>query len=166
VPIQLVQKLDVEVNSWELLEPYLELAINTCLQPSEEIAIRPVTYDEAGKPDIFSLRSAKNFPVLLIAGGRKLEGERPNSYFYGYQPSKTFDMKSPAGLPYVLDIIKVELLRGHPEWRSIFRRFHGNGRVGSPAESGGEVMTGYRLVTLNTSPVCLAIYLTHIYYGR
>lgn len=163
MPLQLVERLDVAVDSWELLERYLKLAIETCFRSPEEMALRFVDRDEEGRPDVRSI-SQEYFPVLLLHGGSKLTN--PDSYFNGLEPSRVFDLQQTSGLQYMLDIVKAELLHGHPEWRHAFRQFRGDGFSHSFMHSDGDVVTGYRLITTCSFPAYLAICLTHIYYGK
>ena len=163
MPIGLVEDFNVCVDSWELLERYLKLAIPTCLNDPQEVALRFVTYDEEGVPDVVPRPSTPHaFPVMLLQGGRKPTGTFANNYFSGGSITRLFDLTRQDATNYMIDILRAELLRGHPEWGQTFRRI-----VRPPYEGGdGTIITGYQLSSYGSFPNGLAIGLAHFYYGK
>lgn len=87
MPIDMVQRFVVEVDSANFLKQYLRLAITTTLNSYEELAVKVVDCNE--KDLILHLPSDlmdqdKHFPVIFIGGWYlPKEGEK-NSYFNGY----------------------------------------------------------------------------------
>ena len=82
--INLVQSLNVEVDSIKLLKQYLELALSTVLNSNEEIAVKVIDHNDDykrlyypsviyGKTDIL--------PVLLIEGWYKSKDNERKSFF-------------------------------------------------------------------------------------
>ena len=88
-----IQRFLVEVNnSWELIDLYLRMAMETVLTSTEEIAVKAVNqFDKEYSlylPGIIDRE--KDFPVLLIEGFYLPRRGGEHHFFNGYKPWDSF----------------------------------------------------------------------------
>ena len=169
--INTVQRLVVEVDSWGLLERYLQLAMITALQSHAEIAVKIVDRDE----EDFALHlpasirnQDKHFPVILVSGWYQ-HGKKANSHFDDHGTWKTFGFDEStktnsvtAAIQYIKDLFS----KNGKDWRTQFRKKFGNGHSNSFNEDDGSVGLGCELRVCESHPRQVAISIVHIYYEK
>ena len=93
MPIDMVQRFIVEVDTTKLLKRYLRLAMLTALNSHEELAVKVVDPNDEHLglylPSVF-MDQDKHFPVIFIGGWYWPEKGEKNFYFGGYKPYTTF----------------------------------------------------------------------------
>ena len=166
--IQLVQKFRAEVDSIDLLEQYLRLAISTALKP-EEVAVKIVSTREPNYrlslPGSFDEK--KQFPVIQIGGWYLPKGGKENSYFNGYEPWQTFRADgSQSAIDQALEMVRGVLLVTQKHTSNEFLEKFGSGYTSFFNEYDGHTGIGYTIDTCGCFPERLMVGLTHIYYGK
>lgn len=165
-----IQRFLVEVNnSWELIELYLRMAMETVLCSTEEIAIKAVSQFDKDYSLYLpgTIDREKDFPVILLGGFYAPEEGRENSFFNGYKP---WDIFRSSGTIKSVDIaiqhIKNILNEKGEEWSTLFRSKFGHGYNAGFNHMDGTVELGFQIRSLNCFPEQLAISLMHIYIGK
>lgn len=170
--IDMVQRFIVQLDSRELLDEYLRLALATVLPSCQEVAVkvmdRSVEYYSLHVPSAL-MDENKHFPVILIGGWYAPDSGKKNSYFNGYGPWELFsdDRKvknaiDHPSLGYVRELLDNNL----SSWSGQFTDKFGDGFNGSFNHFDGSIGIGYELRSCNSFPEILAISLVHIYYGK
>jgi hypothetical protein len=165
--INLVQNLNVEVDSTELLKQYLELALPTVLNSIEEIAIKVIDHNDEHKKIYYpsAIYSEKSIlPILLIGGWYKSKDNKENSFFDGYEPWKLF--KNETALKDSIDYIMTILDENQRELSKRFFKDCGDGYNDNFNHYDGSVNVGFKLISNCTFPNSLSLSMTHIYYGK
>lgn len=162
MPLNLVQKFDVEIDSKELLKKYLELAIPTVLNSVEEIAVKVIEHNDKRKKlyypsAIYSDDSV--LPILLVEGWYKQDSKK-NSFFNGYKPWELFEGES--ALKNSIEYIMAFLDKNLNELTERFFEECGDGHNGFD----GTILSGFKLLGNNTFPNSLSLSIVHIYYGK
>lgn len=163
--INLVQNLNVEVDSEELLEQYLELALPTVLDSIEEIAVKIIDHDDKYKQLCYpsAIYDAKGIlPVILIEGWYTTNEKK--SFFNGYKPWKLFNGKN--ALADSIKYIMTVLDKNQSDLTDRFISDCGDGYNYGFSNYDGTVDIGYKLISNHTFPNSLSVSLTHIYYGK
>ena len=166
----LLQGLDVEIDSKKLLGQYLRLAIATALEAHEEIAVKTIDREEKELPNLPGIfyGKKKEFAVILIGGWFITKDGKEKSYFDGYKPWVTFHSKGHAGTAtdLAIEYINEALKKNQKVWEGQFLKKCGSGYNSGFNQSDGHVGVGYKLQSCNCFPEQLAISLVHIYYGK
>lgn len=170
MPFKLIQRFLVEVNnSWELIELYLRMAMETVLTSTEEIAIKAVNPMDKNYSLYLpgTIDREKDFPVLLLEGFYTTEKGKERSFFNGYKP---WDIFRSSGTIKSVDIavqhIKNILNEQGEDWSTLFRNKFGHGYKAGFNQMDGTVELGFQIRSLNCFPEQLAISLVHIYIGK
>ncbi len=168
MPINMVQRFVVEVDSMELLEKYLKLAMTTALVP-EEIAVKVLDRNEKHLdlhlPSV--LDKDKNFSVILISGWHLPAEGKDNTYFNGYDPWDIFRQKgNTSAVEMAIKHIKNLLERNGEQWFKEFKNKFGDGFDGHFNHFDGSVGFGFELRACGCFPEQLAISVVHMYYGK
>ncbi|MBU2109529.1 hypothetical protein KKB71_01035 [Patescibacteria group bacterium] len=170
MPIDMVQRLVVEVDSIKLLEEYLRLVMATALNSNEELAVKIV--DRKEKNLILYLppplsNQEKHFPIILVGGWYISEEGKENSYFNGYRPWETFKSEEEtSAVDTAIRHIKNLIKEYWTEWSAEFKKKFGDGYNAFFNIYDGSVGLGYELRTCNCFPEQLAISIVHMYYGE
>jgi len=165
--INLVQTLNVEVDSAKLLKQYLELALPTVLDSIEEIAVKIIDHNDAYKklyyPSVIYDKT-DILPVLLIEGWYKSKDNEGKSFFNGYKPWKLFDNKNTLkdSIEYIIEVLS----ENQSDLTDMFLRDCGNGYNYGFNNFDGDIGIGYKLISNKTFPNSLSVSLCHIYYGK
>ncbi|MFA6474428.1 MAG: hypothetical protein WCV85_06155 [Patescibacteria group bacterium] len=164
MPIHKVQEFLVEVDSPALLKQYLTVAMPTVLDATQELAVKMLDRTSSDfslhLPPVFKDQSA-SYPVLFIGGWHAPEPGRPNSYFNGYGPWKTFQSVD-AAIDHVQKVIK----KSACAWGSAFLAQCGDGYNAGFNTMDGTVRIGFQIRSCRSFPEYLAISLVHMYYGK
>lgn len=168
--IDMVQRFVVEVDSLELLEKYLRLAITTALESHEELAVKVVDRDEKylglHLPPVLSDQK-KHFPIIFIGGWYLPEEGKENSYFGGYPSWKTFRFDgSTSAVDAAIQYIEGLLQEHGKTWGAEFKEKFGDGYDDCFNRYDGSVELGYELRSCGCFPEWLAISIVHMYYGK
>lgn len=165
-----IQRFLVEVNnSWELIELYLRMAMETVLSSTEEIAVKAVNqFDENYSLYLpGTIDREKDFPILLLEGFYTPEKGREKSFFNGYKP---WDIFRTSGTIKSVDIaiqhVKNILNEKGEEWSILFKNKFGHGYDDCFNQDDGVVELGFQIRSLHCFPEQLAISLVHIYIGK
>ena len=158
-----IQEFLVELDTFNLLERYLKLAIPTVLESTEELAVKIVNrrekYLSLHLPAIFDQK--KHFPVIFISGWLAPKDGKPNRYFNGYPKWETFKTVEDT-IEYVERILK----QRRKSWSYQFEKKFGDGYNDGFNRFDGSIGVGLRLQSCRSSPEWLAISLIHFYYGK
>lgn len=166
MPIVMVQKFVVEVNSAKLLEQYLRFAITTALKSHEEVAVKVINRKKKHLnlhlPSTL-MDQTKHFPVIFIDGWYSPKKGAQNSYFNGYGPWTTFrSVGTTSAVDAAIQHIK-ELFEKHGKvWEAQFKKRFDNGFT--PFD--GSIGLGYELRACGCFPEQLAISIVNMYYGK
>lgn len=164
MPIDMVQKFIVEVDSKELLEQYLRLAIKTVLIPHDELAVK-VVHIKDYLPSVL-MDQYTRFPIIFISGWCLPENGE-NSYFNGYGPWRTFRFdETTNAVESAIQYVKELLEKQGKTWATSFFHKFGDGHTDWFDENDGTVGFGYELRACGGLPEWLAISIIHVYYGK
>ena len=165
--INLVQNFVVEVDSTKLLKQYLELALSTVLNSTEEIAVKVIDHDDEYKrlyyPSV--IYGKKNIlPVLMIEGWYGSEDSARDSFFNGYKPWKLFDNENTINksIEYVVSVLN----DNRSNLIERFSRDCGDGYDYGFNHFDGSINVGYQLISNKKFPNSLTLSLVHIYYEK
>jgi len=165
--INLVQSLNVEVDSIKLLKQYLELALSTVLNSNEEIAVKVIDHYDVYKrlyyPSVI-YNKTDILPVLLIEGWYKSKDNERKSFFNGYKPWKLFNDKN--ALKDSIEYIMTVLNENQSDLTDMFSKDCGDGYNYGFNNFDGSIGIGYKLISNKTFPNSLSLSLCHIYYGK
>ena len=165
--IDLIQNFVVEVDSVKLLKQYLELALSTVLNSTEEIEVKVVDHDDKYKSLYYPsvIYGKENIlPVLLIEGWYKSKDNERESFFNGYKPWKLFNEENTLSksIEYIMSVLS--------EYQSYltdrFSRDCGDGYNYGFNHYDGSIGIGYQLISNKKFPNSLTLSLVHIYYGK
>ncbi len=168
MPIDMVQRFVVEVDSMALLQKYLRLSMQTALQP-EEVAVKVVDrsekYLDLHLPSV--LDENKNFPVIFIGGWYLPEKGKQNTYFNGYGPWETFHSEGKkSAVDVAIKHVKTLLEKNGEQWFKEFKKKLGDGYNGGFNHFDGSIGFGFELRACGCFPEWLAISIVHMYYGK
>ena len=165
--INLVQNFIVEVDSIKLLKQYLELALGTVLNSTEEIAVKVIDHADECKnlyyPSV--IYGKKNIlPVLMIEGWYGSEDNAGDSFFNGYKPWKLFNDENTINksIEYAVSVLS----ENQSNLIERFSRDCGDGYNYGFNHFDGSVNVGYQLISNKRFPNSLTLSLVHIYYGK
>jgi len=150
--IDLIQNFIVEVDSVKLLKQYLELALPTVLNSTEEIAVKVIDHDDDQYKSLYYpsviYRKENILPVLLIEGWYKSKDKERDSFFNGYKPWKLFNENTlNKSVNYAMGVLS-------DNQSNLLDRF---------SKGCGD---GYQLISNKRFPNSLTLSLVHIYYGK
>lgn len=166
--INLVQDLNVEVDSKELLKQYLELALPTVLNSIELIAVKVIDHDDEHKKLYYPsvIYSNNNIlPILLIEGWYNSKDKKDMSFFNGYKPWKLFESKTALknSIDYIMTILENNQCKLS---KLFFEDYCGNGYNYGFNQYDGSTGIGFKLISNHTFPNSLSLSMVHIYYGK
>ncbi len=165
----MVQRFVVEVDSINLLEQYLNVALTTVLNSHEELAVKILNHSD--NHDLFMRRTYQKkdrcFPVILISGWYSSSDVRKHSYFDGSEPLKTFRSAETTNTVDSTILFIKDLLMVHGKiWDAQFKKVCGDGYSAGFNKFDGSIGLGYELRSCGRFPEELSISIIHMYYGK